>query len=47
MVTTTAFHWSAPAGSAGLERDFDLCLAFDSLDVVPLLDGDGFVAAKD
>ena len=33
--------------AVGLERDFDLCLAFDSLDVVPLLDGDGFVAAKD
>ena len=33
--------------AVGLERDFDLCLAFDSLDVVPLLDGDGFVAVKD
>jgi phosphosulfolactate phosphohydrolase-like enzyme len=33
--------------TAGLERDFDLCLAFDSLDVVPLLDGDGFITATD
>ena len=33
--------------AAGLEHDFESCLTFDSLDVVPLLDGDGFVAAKD
>ena len=33
--------------TAGRERDFDLCLAFDSLDVVPLLDGDGFITATD
>jgi 2-phosphosulfolactate phosphatase len=33
--------------AAGLERDFDLCLTFDSLDIVPLLDSDGFVVAKD
>jgi phosphosulfolactate phosphohydrolase-like enzyme len=31
--------------AVGLARDFECCLAFDTFDVVPLLDGDGFVAA--
>ena len=33
--------------AAGLECDFEHCMAFDTFDVVPLLNGDGFVAAKD
>ena len=32
--------------AAGLLQDFDCCLAFDSLAVVPVLKGDGFVKAQ-
>ena len=29
--------------SAGLEDDFDFCMAIDSHSIVPILDGDGFI----
>jgi len=29
--------------SAGLEKDFEYCMKIDSHELVPVLDGDGFI----